>query len=106
MAYDQWGASPLYENEDIKEGRIPTVTPIDKVRKARNCGRATDRGKEATSQSCEATNRNLIQDRYGQPGSRDGCCEGAGNEGLNWARRSKYGDFGKTQDARGDGHRC
>ena len=66
MANDLWGASPLYENEGLKVGSIPTVTPIDQVRETRNCGRATDRGKEATSQSCEVTNRNPIQGRCGQ----------------------------------------
>ena len=66
MAIDLWGESPLYENEGLKVGRIPTVTPIDQVQEARNCGRATDRGKEAVSQSCEVTNRNSIQGRCGQ----------------------------------------
>ena len=30
--------SPLYENEDLKEGSIPTVTPIEQVRDEGNCG--------------------------------------------------------------------
>ena len=60
-----WGASPLYENEGLKEGSIPPVTPIDKVLEARNCVRVTDRGKEARSQNCEATDRNSIQGRCG-----------------------------------------
>ena len=59
-----WGVSPLYENEGLKEGSIPPVTPIDKVLAARNCVRVTDRGEEARPQTCEATNRNSIQ----------GCC--------------------------------
>ncbi len=59
MANNLWGVIPLYENEGLKVGRIPTVTPIDKVREAGNCGRAIDRGEAAASQSCEATNRNL-----------------------------------------------
>jgi hypothetical protein len=42
------------------------VTPIVKVLETCNCVRATDRGKEATSQNCEVTDRNLIQGRYGQ----------------------------------------
>jgi hypothetical protein len=29
MAYGSWGASPLYENEDLKGGSVPTVTPIE-----------------------------------------------------------------------------
>ena len=82
MANDLWGVSPLYENEGLKVGRIPTVTPIDQVRDEGHCGRATDRGKEAcecvreyrpdcrrrshSRQSCEATNRNPIQGRCGQ----------------------------------------
>ena len=66
MAINLWGASPLYENESLKEGSIPTVTPIVKVLEACNCVRVTDRGKEATSQSCEVTDRNSIQGRFGQ----------------------------------------
>ena len=66
MACDLWGESPLDENEDLKVGSIPTVTPIEKVLETRNCVRATERGEEATSQSCEATDRNLIQGRCGQ----------------------------------------
>ena len=66
MAYDLWGESPLYENEDLKVGSIPTVTPIEKVLETRNCGRAIDRGKEASSQSCKVTDRNPIQGRCGQ----------------------------------------
>ena len=30
--------SPLYENEDLKEGSIPAVTPIEQVRDEGNCG--------------------------------------------------------------------
>ena len=82
MAYDLWGVSPLYENEDLKVGRIPTVTPIDQVLDEGNCGEVTNRGEEAcecavkltnkcrrqphSRQSCEATNRNSIQGRCGQ----------------------------------------
>jgi hypothetical protein len=82
MAIDLWGASPLYENEDLEVGSIPTVTPIEKVLDEGNCGRVTDRGKEAcecvrkcrpdirrrphSRQSCEATDRNSIQGRCGQ----------------------------------------
>jgi len=72
--------SPVRERRS-KEGRIPTVTPIEQVRDEGNCGEVTNRGKEASEcvgkltenrrqphsrQSCEATNRNLIQGRYGQ----------------------------------------
>ena len=81
MANDLWGVSPLYENEGLKEGSIPTVTPIDQVRDEGHCGEVTNRGKEAcecvgkltknrrqphSRQSCEATNRNPIQGRCGQ----------------------------------------
>ena len=82
MVYDLWGASPLYENEYLTVGRIPTVTPIDQVRDEGNCGEVTNRGEEAcecvvkltsqcrrqphSRQSCEATDRNLIQGRCGQ----------------------------------------
>ena len=77
-----WGESPLYENEDLKVGRIPTVTPIDQVLDEGNCGEVTNRGEEAcecavkltikcrrqphSRQSCEVTNRNSIQGRCGQ----------------------------------------
>ena len=47
MACDLWGASPLYENEDLKVGRTPTVTPIDQVRDEGNCGEVTNRVEEA-----------------------------------------------------------
>jgi hypothetical protein len=47
MGVNLWGASPLYENGSLKEGSIPNVTPIDKVRGEGNCGRANDRGEEA-----------------------------------------------------------
>ena len=81
MAYDLWGESPLYENEDLKEASIPTVTPIEQVRDEGNCGEVTIRGEEAcecagklttnrrqphSRQICEATDRNLIQGRCGQ----------------------------------------
>jgi len=66
MAIDLWGESPLYENEGLKVGSLPAVTPIEQVLEARNCGKATDRGEEASPQSCEATDRNPIQGRCGQ----------------------------------------
>jgi hypothetical protein len=64
MGVNLWGASPLYENESLKVGRIPTVTPIDKVLADGNCGLI--RGKEARVQTCEVTNRNPIEGRRGQ----------------------------------------
>ena len=82
MAYDLWGESPLYENEDLKLGRIPTVTAIDQVLDEGNCGEVTNRGEEAcecavkltvkcrrqshSRQTCEVTDRNSIQGRCGQ----------------------------------------
>jgi len=76
-----WGESPLYENEGLKEGSIPTVTPIDKVLGEGNCGsgdrpwggsprmrslsRYQIRRRPHSRQSCEATYRNSIQGRYG-----------------------------------------
>ncbi len=90
MAYDLWGESPLYENEDLKVNRIPTVTPIDQVLDEGNCGEVTNRGEEAcecavkltkltevstfltrrrqphSRQSCEVTDRNWIQGRFEQ----------------------------------------
>ena len=65
MAINLWGASPLYENEGLKVGSIPTVTPIEKVLEACNCVRVTERGEAAASQSCEVTDRNSIQGRCG-----------------------------------------
>ena len=47
MACDLWGVSPLYDYEGLKEGSIPTVTPIDKIPDEGNCGEATSRGEEA-----------------------------------------------------------
>ena len=78
MAINLWGVSPLYEFEGLKVGSIPTVTPIDKVLEEGNCGEVTNRGEEACEclvrkchhlhslQSCEVTNRNVIQGRCGQ----------------------------------------
>ena len=75
-------ASPLYENESLEEGRIPTVILKEQVRDEGNCGRVTDRGEEAcecavkltlsfrrqphSRRSCEVTDRNSIQGRCGQ----------------------------------------
>jgi len=74
-----WGVSPLYENEGLKEGSVPTVTLIDKStrrwqlregdqtweRSLRMCRQADNRfrGRPHSRQSCKATNRNLIQGR-------------------------------------------
>mgnify|MGYP006331551661 FL=1 len=82
MANDLWGGSPLYENEGLMVGRIPTVATIkQQVQDEGNCGEVTSRGEEAcecvgklpenrrqphSRQSCEATNRNPIQGRCGQ----------------------------------------
>ena len=79
MAINLWGVSPLYEFECLKVGSIPTVTPIDKqVLEEGNCGEVTIRGKEACEcvtrkcrqshslQSCEVTDRNVIQGRCGE----------------------------------------
>ncbi len=77
MPINLWGVSPLYENERLKVGSLPTVTPIDQVLDEGNCVRATNRGKAAFKrsigvatgsdirQSCEVTNRNLIEGRIG-----------------------------------------
>jgi hypothetical protein len=77
--------SPLYENEDLKIGGIPTVTPIEQVRDEGNCGEVTNRGEEAcecagkltknrrqphSRQICEVTDRNLIQVWCGQGSPR------------------------------------
>ena len=64
MAKDLWGESPLYENEGLKVGRIPTVTPIDQGRDEGDCGEATRRGEEA----CECVGK-LTKNRR-QPHSR------------------------------------
>ena len=55
MAYDLWGESPLYENEDLKVGRIPTVTPIEQLRDERNCVEVTNRGADAFECAGELT---------------------------------------------------
>ena len=80
MPINLWGVSPLYENEDLKEGSIPTVTPIGEALDEGNCVRVTERGKAAcdcvgklaknrrqpqSRQSCEVTDGNLIQGRFG-----------------------------------------
>jgi len=72
--------SPVRERRS-KEGRIPTVTPIEQVRDEGNCGEVTNRGEEAcecvgkltknrrqphSRRSCEVTDRNSIQGRCGQ----------------------------------------
>ena len=57
MGVNLWGASPLDENGNLKEGSIPNVTPIDKVlgeggyRPQVGRGEATNRGKEACEPS-------------------------------------------------------
>ena len=82
VPFPSLGTSLLYENEDLKEGSIPTVTPIEQVRDEGNCGEVTNRGEEAcecavkltsncrrqphSRQICEVTDRNLIQGRCGQ----------------------------------------
>ncbi len=67
MGVNLWGASPLYETGSLKEDQhAKWITPIDKVRGEGNCGEATNRGKEAGAKTCEATNRNVIQDRCDQ----------------------------------------
>jgi hypothetical protein len=85
-AINLWGeasleASPLCDFESLKEGSIPTVTPMDKILDEGNCVRVSNRGEEAcecagkltrnrrqphSRQSCEATNRNPIQGRFGE----------------------------------------
>ncbi len=57
MACDLWGESPLYEEEGLKEGSLPTVTPIDKVPDEGNCGEVTNRGEEACE--CVVKNRTM-----------------------------------------------
>ena len=47
MPINLWGVSPLYENESLKVGSLPTVTPIDQVLDEGNCDWATSGGKEA-----------------------------------------------------------
>ena len=81
MAFHLCGVSPLYENEGLMEGSIPTVAPIDKVLGEGNCGsgdrpwggslrmrslsRHSIRRRPHSHQSCEATDRNPIQGRCG-----------------------------------------
>ena len=67
MGVNLWGESPLYELGSLKEANYAKwITPIDKVRGEGNCGRVTDRGKEAGAKTCEATNRNVIEGRVAE----------------------------------------
>jgi hypothetical protein len=66
MGVNLSGESPVCEDEGLKVGGTPTVTPIEKALAEGNCGRVTGRGEEAGRQTCEATNRNRIQGRSGQ----------------------------------------
>jgi len=86
MSCDFWGESPLYENEDLKVGSIPPVTPIDQVRDEGNCGRAIDRGEEA----CECAVK-LTLDRRRQPHSRQSCEPPSAVEKLRTETRYKAG---------------
>ena len=87
-----WGESPLYEFGNLRRTLYQMITLIGKVLDEGNCGRATDRGEEAcedvrklrvcidfatrtsSRQSCEATNRNVIQGRVG-PGEQPQHCK-------------------------------
>ncbi len=72
MPINLWVQAPLNENESLKESSIPTVTPIDKLLDAGNCGRVIDRGEEA----CDALTRLLARDAYRQSceGTDRNCC--------------------------------
>ena len=74
MPFPLLEASPLYENEDLKEGSIPTVTPIEQVRDEGNCGEVTNRGEEACECADKLTNlrpREIsVTDHRRQPHSR------------------------------------
>ena len=76
MAYDLWGESPLYENENLKVGRIPTVTLIDQVLDEGNCGEVTNRGEEACECAVKLTKVwevSAFCDGRRQPHSRQSC---------------------------------
>jgi len=82
MAHNLWGVSPLYKNELLLKGSIPTVIWRSEVLGEGNCGsgdrpwegslrmcslsRHLVRRRPHSHQSCEATDRNLIQGRRGQ----------------------------------------
>ena len=66
MGVNLWGASPLCEDESLKVGRTPTVTPIDKALGEGNCGRATDRGEEAGAKLARLRTETAYQGRSAQ----------------------------------------
>ena len=78
MACDLWGESPLYENDGLKEGSIPTVTPIEKAldegghRPQVARGEVTNRGEEACECAGNLT-KNRCQAHSRQ--SREATCE-------------------------------
>jgi len=41
MAFGLWSEIPLVDTEGLKEGNMPTVIPIDKIRDEDNCGEVT-----------------------------------------------------------------
>ena len=67
--------SPLYENEDLKEGSIPTVTPIEQVRDEGNCGECgltSHTGNQVFGASVDAS---PTQDKHVL---NSGCCQQSG----------------------------
>ena len=64
MGVNLWGASPLCEDESLKEGRIPTVTPIDKALGEGNCGFV--RGEEAGAKLARLRTETVYQGRSAQ----------------------------------------
>ncbi len=74
MGVNLWGASPLYETGSLKEANYAKwITPSDKVRGEGTCGEVTNRGKEAGAKTCEATDRNVNDQRFAsvpEPGCR------------------------------------
>ena len=63
MAINLWGASPLYENEGLKVGSIPTVTPIEKVLEA--CGHRPKVGRRKGDRPWGGSNVSKLRG-YGQ----------------------------------------
>lgn len=66
MGVNLWGASPLCEDESLKVGRIPTVTPIDKALGEGNCGRVTNRGEEVGAKLARLRTETVYQGRSAQ----------------------------------------
>jgi hypothetical protein len=71
MVYDEWSESPLYENEDLKEGSIPIVTPIEQVRDEGKCESRAPAHRTGDLAFGASVDASPTQDRQVL---NDGCC--------------------------------